>query len=833
MPKTLQFRRGTTSELSTVTGAVGELFVDTTKDTVVVMDGTTAGGTPLATEANLAAKQATLVSGTNIKTINGTSILGSGNISISGGGGSSYDQSLNTTDTVEFAGVTVGGNAVATTSAVNYGLSAKQDTLVSGTNIKTVNGTSILGSGDISIAGGGGSDLSQVAEDILPLFTDVYDLGSTSKRWYDAYVANSLDVNGSTIVGTEDAGTYSLTTNADIITPTIIANEALVGDIHIEADTVTPSRVLGQYTDTSGTLVVDGSLTVNDDLHVRNELVLQQRFIELGTVVSKRVVDPYLKQIKFNGGAMTTPTLGSSLRYSYGYFYGSSADLYWNWPGPTNTAVTMFSAGSAIRLYRTISGTEYYWDLGITSSTVLPNSTYGSIQYTVTYTNSGWAQPNWYDSYFDGNSSSIAIQGAALGNTEYYVELDRTPPSDLSTNSSSYVTANGQSRSIALSQLTVVAPTTLTSENINDIYSRVEVNDVIAYVPLKSSIKFKDNTGSYIKAITFNSSNNTITYDGLVQAIEYNSSQRTLSSPSVVSSEFESNGVSDSIYISVASSTWTPGAGDNNNVAIGRTAVYGDHNVNINSSNQVNGSYNIAIGGSSLGSGSNNTFINGGDNIGNMSRATVLGIGSYGSAAWTWGSGTGFTSVGAGNFYIGTNGDYCTVTNPNWNNITGLVGSSIAPRPTEQTVTYLLNQWSYYFNSSNSQYVYPGFSNANQQVSASTSAHNNSMQTLALRSGGTGYSNAYGSVKICLTKRDGSIRALYNIDFYAYHNGSSYVVTSTPTTIYTLGTAPFSTPSIELTNSYNLEPRVLFNTADSNYYTITVTGLVTLQRAPY
>lgn len=51
MAKTLQFRRGTTAELASVTGAEAELFVDTTKDTVVVMDGSTAGGTPLATEA--------------------------------------------------------------------------------------------------------------------------------------------------------------------------------------------------------------------------------------------------------------------------------------------------------------------------------------------------------------------------------------------------------------------------------------------------------------------------------------------------------------------------------------------------------------------------------------------------------------------------------------------------------------------------------------------------------------------------------------------------------------------------------------------------------------
>jgi hypothetical protein len=52
--------------------------------------------------------QTTLVSSTNIKTINSNSVLGSGNIAV-------------------------------------------QDTLISGTNIKTINSTSLLGSGDISI----------------------------------------------------------------------------------------------------------------------------------------------------------------------------------------------------------------------------------------------------------------------------------------------------------------------------------------------------------------------------------------------------------------------------------------------------------------------------------------------------------------------------------------------------------------------------------------------------------------------------------------------------------------------------------------------------------
>ena len=67
----------------------------------------TARATSTATQAALNTKQATLVSGTNIKTVNSTSLLGSGNIAV-------------------------------------------QPTLVSGTNIKTINSTSLLGSGNIT-----------------------------------------------------------------------------------------------------------------------------------------------------------------------------------------------------------------------------------------------------------------------------------------------------------------------------------------------------------------------------------------------------------------------------------------------------------------------------------------------------------------------------------------------------------------------------------------------------------------------------------------------------------------------------------------------------------
>jgi LysM repeat protein len=53
MTRIVQHRRGTTTSLSTILGAPGELFVDTSLVTVVVHDGATTGGVTLARNADL------------------------------------------------------------------------------------------------------------------------------------------------------------------------------------------------------------------------------------------------------------------------------------------------------------------------------------------------------------------------------------------------------------------------------------------------------------------------------------------------------------------------------------------------------------------------------------------------------------------------------------------------------------------------------------------------------------------------------------------------------------------------------------------------------------
>jgi hypothetical protein len=61
MPRIVQHRRGTTAEVAGITGAAGELFVDTSKVTVVVMDGILQGGVPLATETSVTYLSSTVV----------------------------------------------------------------------------------------------------------------------------------------------------------------------------------------------------------------------------------------------------------------------------------------------------------------------------------------------------------------------------------------------------------------------------------------------------------------------------------------------------------------------------------------------------------------------------------------------------------------------------------------------------------------------------------------------------------------------------------------------------------------------------------------------------
>ena len=163
-----------------------------------------------ADKSELTAKQDTLISGTNIKTINNQSILGGGNIEIQTSTGetdlsdyytkeecnstfATISQMENKVDKMEGKSLISDEEIARLSTVTNYDdtaineqiatlnsskldvetynsdkanfatkteLNDKQNILISGTNVKTINGNSILGSGDITITGSGDVDLS-------------------------------------------------------------------------------------------------------------------------------------------------------------------------------------------------------------------------------------------------------------------------------------------------------------------------------------------------------------------------------------------------------------------------------------------------------------------------------------------------------------------------------------------------------------------------------------------------------------------------------------------------------------------------------------------------
>ena len=104
-------------------------------------------------ETSMNDKQDLLVSGTNIKTINNQSILGEGNLEVSGEVDLTNYYTKTEADEI-FATTTQVNHQAADISALQTDMRGKQATLVSGENIKTINSESILGTGDIQINAG-------------------------------------------------------------------------------------------------------------------------------------------------------------------------------------------------------------------------------------------------------------------------------------------------------------------------------------------------------------------------------------------------------------------------------------------------------------------------------------------------------------------------------------------------------------------------------------------------------------------------------------------------------------------------------------------------------
>ena len=156
MATAIQWRRGTTSQHSSFTGLAGEITVDTDLNTVIVHDGSTAGGHRIAKYSEVTSAAAGDIS----------SIVAGNGLS---GGATTGDATLN----------------LDTTSATFTG--GVQTFLAAGT----------------------------LAGHIIPATDNTYDLGSSSKMWRDVYIGpGSLYVNGQKVLE-DDSGTITVSADAN------------------------------------------------------------------------------------------------------------------------------------------------------------------------------------------------------------------------------------------------------------------------------------------------------------------------------------------------------------------------------------------------------------------------------------------------------------------------------------------------------------------------------------------------------------------------------------------------------------------------------------------
>ena len=160
---TLNFAAGTNISLTT-NATTDTLTINATFSQDFAFSSLT--GTPTTVAGyGITDAQALLVSGTNIKTVNSQSILGSGDLTVTAT--ADWTTLTNKPTTIAGFGITDAFDGAFSsltskpTTVSGYGITDAQAILVSGTNIKTINGASVLGSGDLTVTGSyGDADVS-------------------------------------------------------------------------------------------------------------------------------------------------------------------------------------------------------------------------------------------------------------------------------------------------------------------------------------------------------------------------------------------------------------------------------------------------------------------------------------------------------------------------------------------------------------------------------------------------------------------------------------------------------------------------------------------------
>ena len=181
MPTQVQFRRGTTTQNESFTGAVGELSVDTTLDTIRVHDGSTAGGIRLAKYSELNSGDITaVVAGTGLS---GGATSGSATVNLSHLGLESlsdpnddqiifWDDSAGATAFLDLGtGLSISGTTISV-GTLNQNTTGNAATATALATARTIHGVSFDGTANI--------DLSEVVQDTVgAMFSSNTETGIT------------------------------------------------------------------------------------------------------------------------------------------------------------------------------------------------------------------------------------------------------------------------------------------------------------------------------------------------------------------------------------------------------------------------------------------------------------------------------------------------------------------------------------------------------------------------------------------------------------------------------------------------------------------------------